>query len=236
MARRPGVWGVAPERIAARCRQASASRSTRPARRPACRSTSSARCRRRRSPTPRPIARRDRGLRLGAARPGRRRRRSAVEPRAHPAVEPRRRRVERRARPRPADAGRPGAAAADAQARGVRPRHVLPAEGSHRARAAAQRAARVAVVRGVGPGEPLDIDGCCTTDDGTPAAAIVTIAHLADEERQFVDVAPARQAGHVDAPPDRHHRPARARLHGRGARLRAADRRARRRRSRSSRC
>ena len=35
-------------------------------------------------------------------------------------------------------------------------------------------------------GVPFDIDRLLTTDDGKPAAAIVTIAHLSDAERQFV--------------------------------------------------
>ena len=35
-------------------------------------------------------------------------------------------------------------------------------------------------------GPPLDIEGLLRTPDGQPAAAIVTIAHLSDEERQFV--------------------------------------------------
>jgi hypothetical protein len=35
-------------------------------------------------------------------------------------------------------------------------------------------------------GVPFDIDRLLTTDDGRPAAAIVTIAHLSDAERQFV--------------------------------------------------
>jgi uncharacterized protein DUF87 len=35
-------------------------------------------------------------------------------------------------------------------------------------------------------GAPLDIDSLLRTADGEPAAAIVTIAHLSDEERQFV--------------------------------------------------
>ena len=35
-------------------------------------------------------------------------------------------------------------------------------------------------------GPPLDIDAMLRTADGKPAAAIVTIAHLSDEERQFV--------------------------------------------------
>ena len=94
--------------------------------------------------------------------------------------------VERGSRPRSRDARRAGAAAAAAQARRVRARHVLPAEGSHHARVAVERPARVAVVRRVDPSVPFDIDRLLTTDDGKPAAAIVTIAHLSDAERQFV--------------------------------------------------
>ena len=55
----------------------------------------------------------------------------------------------RRGAPRPADAGRHGPDAADPQARRVRPRRVLPAERPHGARDAAERAARLAVVRRV---------------------------------------------------------------------------------------
>ncbi len=35
-------------------------------------------------------------------------------------------------------------------------------------------------------GPPLDIDAMLRTPDGTPCAAVVSIAHLSDEERQFV--------------------------------------------------
>ena len=67
-------------------------------------------------------------------------------------------RVDRRAQPRPADAGRHGPAAADPQARRVRARPVLPAEGPHGVRHAAQRSAGLAVVRRRGStGPPLDI-------------------------------------------------------------------------------
>ena len=93
--------------------------------------------------------RRDRRLRQRPAEPGRHRRRPAVQPRAHPAVEPHPQRVDRRPQPRPADLRRHGPAAADSQARRVRARSVLPAEGSHGVRDPAQRAARLAVVRRV---------------------------------------------------------------------------------------
>ena len=94
--------------------------------------------------------RRDRGLRVGPARAGRHRGRPAVEPRAHPAVQPHPPRLDRGPRARPADAGRPGRQPADPQARRVRARPVLPAERPHGAGDEAQRAARVAVVRGMG--------------------------------------------------------------------------------------
>ena len=131
--------------------------------------------------------RRDRGLRLGPARPRRHRRRSAVEPRAHPAVEPDPQRGSARARlDLPTLVGMI-ARAADPQARCVRARPVLPAGRSHGVRDAAQRPARLAVVRGVGDGRRRSTSSrCCYTADGSARCAIVTTAHLCDEERQFV--------------------------------------------------
>ena len=93
--------------------------------------------------------RRDRRLRQWVAEPRRHRCRPAVEPRAHPAVQPDPQRVDRGTQPRPADAGRHDPAAADPQARRVRARPVLPAEGPHGVRNPAQRLAGVAVVRRV---------------------------------------------------------------------------------------
>ena len=51
----------------------------------------------------------------------------------------------------------------------------------------AQRPARLAVVRGVGRRPAArHRSRCCYTPDGTGRCAIVTTAHLSDEERQFV--------------------------------------------------
>ena len=88
---------------------------------------------------------------------------------------------------RPADAGRPGAAATAEQARRVRARRVLPAEGSHRRSPCSSTACsrRRRSPRGR-PGAPLDIERCCTRPTGRPRCAIVTTAHLSDDERQFV--------------------------------------------------
>ena len=71
-----------------------------------------------------------------------------------------------------------------------------------------------------GAGPPLDVAALLRAPDGKPSAAIVTIAHLSEEERQFVVALAAVQGHHVDAQAERHHRPAGARLHGRGHRLR----------------
>ena len=65
------------------------------------------------------------------------------------------------------------------------------------------------------------------------ARAIVSIAHLSDEERQFVIALLLSKVVTWMRAPERHHRPAGAGLHGRGRRLRAARRPTRRRRSRS---
>ena len=124
--------------------------------------------------------------------------------------------------------------AADPQARRVRARRVLPAEGPHRVRDAAQRPARLAVVRGVGERARRSTSSrCCAPPDGRPRCAIVTTAHLSDEERQFVTTLVLSKLVTWMRAPERHHRPAGAALHGRGRRLPAADRRCRRRRSRS---
>ena len=69
------------------------------------------------------------GLRLGPARSGRDRRRSAVVARAHPSRQPDRDELDGRPQPRPRHARRPGPDPADPQARRVRARPVLPAEG-----------------------------------------------------------------------------------------------------------
>ena len=74
-----------------------------------------------------------------------------------------------------------------------------------------------------GTGQPLDIQSLLYTpdgkgavrdrDDGAPVRRGAPVRH----------VARARQAGDVDAPPERHDRPAGAAVHGRGRRLPAAD-------------
>ena len=179
-------------------------------------------------------ARRDRGHRDEPARARRHRRRPALEPRARPALEPDRERVARRSRPRPRHADRRDPVAAAPQARRVRDRPVLPAAGPHGARLQAQRARRLAVVRRLGRRARRSTRSRCSSPrDGKPRAAIVYLAHLSDEERQFVVDARLREARHLDARPGGHARPARARVHGRG--LRATCRRPplRRRRSRS---
>ena len=129
-----------------------------------------------------------------------------------------------RRRPRPADAGRPGAATTDRAPRGRRPRRVLPGQGSQGARHAAQRPPGLTVVRGVGSRRPARHRGDAAherrtaavrdRDDGAPRRRGAPVRH----------VDPAQQAGDVDPPPERHHRPARPALHGRGARLPAAER------------
>ena len=61
------------------------------------------------------------------------------------------------------------------------------------------------------------------TPDGRPRCAIVTTAHLERRRAAVRHHARAVEARHVDAPPERHHRPARPAVHGRGRRLPAAD-------------
>ena len=73
-------------------------------------------------------------------------------------------------------------------------------------------------------GVPFDIDRLLTSPDGQarrgdrhdrpPLRSRAPVRHLAA----------AREARHVDAPSERHHRPPRAHVHGRGRGLRAADR------------
>ena len=123
------------------------------------------------------------------------------------------------------DADRPGADAADAQARRLRPRHVLPAEGPDRARAQAQRAARLAVVRGVGRGRSRSTPVACSrTPEGKPRAAIVYLAHLSDEERQFVvTLVLSKLVTWMRGQPGTSDLRALV-VHGRGVRLRPADR------------
>ncbi len=127
---------------------------------------------------------------------------------------------------RPRHARRPGATAADQQARRLRARPVLPAEGPPEAGDAAQRAARITFVRGVGRRRPTRGPG-----PPVPAGRQAALCHRHDRpslrrRAPVRDVAAARQGRHVDAAPERHHRPADAALHGRGRRVSPADRNA----------
>ncbi len=167
--------------------------------------------------------RRDRGLRVGAARPGRDRGRPPVEPRAHPALQPDQPLVGGGQGARPPDARRAGRQPADPQTRRLRARPVLPAERPHEARHAAQRSAGVTLVRGVGrragarhPIDALHVAGRASLrdrDDRPPQRRGAPVRHLTG----------ADEARHLDAPPVGHHRPACDALHGRGRRLPAAD-------------
>ena len=168
--------------------------------------------------------RRGRGIRVGSPGTRRHRRGPAVESRAHLAVEHRRGFMERGARPRPRHTRRASAVAADPQARCLRSRHVLPAVRSHCTRAAAQRAARVAVVRGVGSGRAVRHRSAL--EDRRRQAGRRDRHHRAPLRCRAPvrRLAPPRQARHVDAATERHDRPPRDRLHGRGRGLRTADR------------
>ena len=168
--------------------------------------------------------RRGRGIRVRSPRTRRHRRRPAVESRAHPAVEHRRGFVERGTRPRPRHPRRAGAVAADPKARCLRSRHVLPPIRSHCTRAAAERAARVALVRRVGSRRAVRHRSAL--EDRRRQAGRGDRHHRAPLRRRAPvrRVSPPRQARHVDAPAERHDRPARARLHGRSGGVRAADR------------
>ena len=129
------------------------------------------------------VARRGRGLRVGPARPRRHRGRPAVEPRAHPA----RRTSSQHAWSAGATSISP-TLVGQVQQPPIRKLGVFeldtffpPTDRTALAHAA-QRAARVAVVRGVGPGRAARHRSMLlTTDDGKPRCAIVTIAHLSDE-------------------------------------------------------
>ena len=88
---------------------------------------------------------------LGTAAPGRGGLRPADGTRAHPRHQPAGPRVAGRHHAGPARADPAGAGAAPAQAGRDRHRHLLPGARPHEAGAAAQRAAGVADVRGVGP-------------------------------------------------------------------------------------
>src|SRR5262249_37811045 len=123
----------------------------------------------------------------------------------------------------PRHADRPGADAAVPQARRVRPRDVLPAEGPHRAGPQAQRARCLAVVRGVGR-------GAAARPGDTPAHAGRAAAggHRLPRAPLGGGATVRRHAGppqarHLDAGPARPVRPQGPGLHGRGLRVRAAD-------------
>ena len=127
------------------------------------------------------------GLVAEPARARRDRRRAAVEPRARLARQPDRERLAGGPRPRPRLSDRRDPDAASAQAGRVRDRRLLPAQGPHRARPQAQRARRRR--RRSKPGEKgrrSTSQSLLCTPEGKPRAAIVYLAHLSDEERQFV--------------------------------------------------
>ena len=166
---------------------------------------------------------RDRGHRDEPARPRRGHRRPALEPRARAPLEPDRERLAGRAEPRPRRPDRPDPVSPAPQARRLRDRRLLPAEGPHRAGAEAQRADRVARVRRLGRGRAARSAGAAVhagrqaaRRDRLPRTSLRRGADVRDDAR-------LREARDLDARAVRHLRPARARVHGRGGRLRAAD-------------
>ncbi len=72
------------------------------------------------------------------------------------------------------------------------------------------------------PGSPLDIGSMLRTPEGRPRCAIVTTAHLSEEERQFVTALVLAKLVTWMRKQSGDDRPAGAALHGRGRRLRAA--------------
>ena len=92
----------------------------------------------------------------------------------------------RGSRPRPRHPDRRDPGAADPQARRLRRRPVLPTRRSHEARVHAQRARGLPTFAAWSEGEPLDPQRLLFTDDGKPRCAVVYLAHLSEEERQFV--------------------------------------------------
>ena len=165
-------------------------------------------------------ARRDRGHRAEPARPGRDRRRPARQPRVRAAGEPARERLARGPRPRPGRVDRRDPEPAAAAARRVRRRHVLPAPRSARAGDASERPGRLAVVRRLERGRAAGHGrAAARRRDRLPRAPLRRGAPV---RGRFG----ALEAGDLDARAAGHDRPARARLHGRGVRLRAADRHA----------
>ena len=105
---------------------------------------------------------------------------------------------------------------AGAQARGLRGRHVLPAEGPPRARAPAQWPAGLAVLRRVDAGRPLDIDRLLH-DAGRAARAPRSSPSRTCRTRSASSSSRSCSAKLVTwmRRQSRHHRPARAHVHGR---------------------
>ena len=146
----------------------------------------------------------------GPARPARHRGRPDQEPRAHPALGDPRRRVAQGPEPRPRRHHPGRAEAAVRQGRRVRPRELLPGEGAHRARAAHQRPARRAGLRGL------------AARRAARRAEAALHRRRQAAHRDHLDRAPERRrahvrrhadrerAGGVDAPPAGHDEPARA--------------------------
>ena len=171
-------------------------------------------------------SRRDRRLRHEPAVSGGHRRRPAVQPRAHLGVQHHRRSLGRRREHRPADLAGPGAATPHAQARRVRNRRVLRAEGPTGVRHETQRRARRPRVRQLDHG-PTDR----YRRDAAHPRRPTPVRHR--DHRASVRRGPAErhvlgpeQVRHLDAPAERDHRPTRPALHGRGRGLPAADRHA----------
>ena len=203
--------------------------STRRARPPACRSTSSARSSARpTAPTPETVAEEIEGTVSGLlglvgieADP-------LVDARAHPARQPRPPRLGGGRGHRPRHARRPGADAADPQARRARHRRRSSRRRHRKALATqAQRPAGVADGGGVvGRATPLDIDALLRPEgpDGRPGGRGRLPRPPRRRGAPVRRGPPARRAGHVDAAPARHRPAAGAPLLRRGDGLRAAGR------------
>ena len=83
-------------------------------------------------------------------------------------------------------ADRLGADATGAEARRLRGRHVLSAGGADRARPELNALVASPSFAAWGEGQPLDPATLLRTPEGKPRCAIVYLAHLSDQERQFV--------------------------------------------------
>ena len=117
--------------------------------------------------------------------------------------------------------------AAGAQARRVRHRRVLPARRTaRRSRSSSTACVASPSFAAWGRASRSTSQGLLAGADGKPRRAVVYLAHLSDDERQFVVRWCFSKLVTWMRQPVRHDRPARARLHGRGVRLRAADREA----------